>query len=147
MSSTDPITGVFNDGYINEAYEAYRRDPTSVDESWRQFFRFAESLGGAPQPPRTPGEPSQWTAGEAPLAGQLDPAFLREIAAAAELVDAIRSYGHMAVPLDPLGTPPEGTPELTPEFHGLSEEHLASIPGIALGASGGTAAQVSRASP
>ena len=132
--SSDPITGVFNDGYISEAYEAYRRDPASVDESWRQFFRFAESLGGAPPPPRTPGE--------APSAGQLDPAFLRDVAAAGELVDAIRHYGHMAVPLDPLGTLPGGTPELTPEFHGLSEEQLASIPGIALGASGGSAADV-----
>ena len=27
--SSDPITGVFNDGYITEAYEAYRRDPDS----------------------------------------------------------------------------------------------------------------------
>ncbi len=131
--SSGPITGVFNDGYISEAYEAYRRDPTSVDESWRQFFRFAESLSGA-APSAASGQPSS--------AGELDPAFLREIAAAAELVDAIRSYGHMAVPLDPLGTPPNGTPELTPEFHGLSEEHLASIPGIALGASGGSAADV-----
>src|SRR5687768_8766869 len=130
--SPDPITGVFNDGYISEAYEAYRRDPASVDESWRQFFRFAESLGGAPPPSRAPGE--------APSARQIDPAFLRDVAAAAELVDAIRSYGHLAVPLDPLGTPPEGTPELTLEFHGLSEEHLANIPGIALGASSGSAA-------
>src|SRR5258708_36755708 len=129
--SSNPITGVFNDGYITEAYEAYRRDPASVDESWRQFFRFAESLSGA-APPAAPGQP--------PQAGQVDPAFLRDIAAAAELVDAIRSYGHLAVPLDPLGTPPEGTPELTPEFHGLSEEHLASIPGIVLDASGGSAA-------
>jgi 2-oxoglutarate dehydrogenase E1 component len=131
--SSNPITGVFNDGYISEAYEAYRRDPASVDESWRQFFRFAESLSGA-APSATPAPPTP--------AGQLDPAFLRDIAAAAELVDAIRSYGHLAVPLDPLGTQPEGTPELTPEFHGLSEEDLASIPGIALGASGGSAADV-----
>ena len=131
--SSDPITGVFNDGYISEAYEAYRQDPQSVDESWRQFFRFAESLSGAGPPLR---------AGEAPSAGQIDPAFLRDVAAAAELVDAIRSYGHMAVQLDPLGTPPEGTAELTLEFHGLSDEHLESIPGIALGASGGNAAQV-----
>ncbi len=131
--SSDPITGVFNDGYISEAYEAYRRDPASVDESWRQFFRFAENLNGAPRP-AAPGQSS--------AAGQLDPAFLRDVAAAAELVDAIRSYGHLAVPLDPLGTPPEGTPELTPEFHGLSDEHLASIPGIALGASGGSGADV-----
>src|SRR5215212_2487534 len=111
--SSDPITGVFNDGYISEAYDAYRRDPASVDESWRQFFRFAESLGGA-APSATAAQPT--------TAGQPDPAFLRDIAAAAELVDAIRSYGHLAVPLDPLGSEPEGTPELTPEFHGLSEE-------------------------
>jgi 2-oxoglutarate dehydrogenase E1 component len=131
--SSDPVTGVYNDGYISEAYEAYRRDPASVDESWRQFFRFAESLGGT-APAASAGEPVP--------ASQIDPAFLRDVAAAAELVDAIRSYGHLAVPLDPLGTPPEGTPELTPEFHGLSQEHLASIPGIALGASGGNAADV-----
>src|SRR5437667_12875305 len=108
--SSDPITGVFNDGYISEAYEAYRRDPASVDESWRQFFRFAENLGRAP----APGAPS-----EAPAAGQLDPAFLRDVAAAAELVDAIRSYGHLAVPLDPLGTPPAATAELTTDIHAL----------------------------
>jgi 2-oxoglutarate dehydrogenase E1 component len=129
--SNDPITGAYNDALIAEAYEAYRRDPSSVDESWRQFFRFAESIAGAPSPAAGPS-----------AAGEFDPAFLRDVAAAAELVDAIRSYGHMAVPLDPLGTPAEGTPELTPEFHGLSEDELHSIPGIALGASGGSAADV-----
>src|SRR6202171_1722050 len=131
--SSNPITGVFNDGYISETYEAYRRDPTSVDESWRQFFQFAASLSGA-APPAAPEQPSP--------AGYVDPAFLRDIAAAAELVDAIRRYGPLAVPLDPLGSAPDGTPELTLEFHGLSQEHLASIPGIALGASGGSAADV-----
>src|SRR5437763_4725175 len=98
--SSNPISGVYNDGYINEVYEAYRRDPSSVDESWRQFFRFAESLGAA-----TPAPGTQL----AIPAGKPDPAFLRDIAAAAELVDAIRSYGHLAVPLDPLGSEPEGT--------------------------------------
>ena len=72
--SSDPITGVFNDGYISEAYEAYRRDPASVDESWRQFFRFAENLAGA-TPPATETQPL--------AAGQMDPAFLRDVAAAA----------------------------------------------------------------
>src|SRR5256714_3188722 len=132
--STDPITGVFTDGYMTESYEAYRRDPASVDESWRQFFRFAESIAGTAPPAAVVGQPS--------TAGEIEPAFLRDVAAAAELVDAIRSYGHLAVPLDPLGAAPEGTPELTPEFHGLSEEHLASIPGITLGATGGSAADV-----
>jgi len=130
--SSDPITGVFNDGYISEAYEAYRRDPASVDESWRQFFRFAESLSGTLPP----------TAEAAPASGLVDPDLLRKVAAAAKLVDAIRNFGHLAVPLDPLGTPPGGTPELTPEFHGLNEQDLQRIPAEALGGEAGTAADV-----
>jgi 2-oxoglutarate dehydrogenase E1 component len=127
--SSDPITGVFNDGYITEVYEAYRRDPASVDESWRQFFRFAENLGGSP-------------AATGPAAG-IDARLLSKVAAAAKLVDAIRSFGHLDVPLDPLGSAPPGTPELTLEFHGLSESDLQQIPGAALGADGGgTAADV-----
>ena len=46
MSTFPPTTTVFNDGYIAETYEAYRRDQSSVDESWRQFFRTAESIAG-----------------------------------------------------------------------------------------------------
>ena len=46
MSNPVAITSVFNDGYVAEAFEAYRRDPSQVDESWRQFFRFAEQLSG-----------------------------------------------------------------------------------------------------
>ena len=42
-----PISSVYNDGYVAEALERYRRDPASVDESWRQFFQLAERLGGA----------------------------------------------------------------------------------------------------
>ena len=41
MSAT-AITSVFNDAYIAEVYEAYRRDPATVDASWRQFFAMAE---------------------------------------------------------------------------------------------------------
>jgi 2-oxoglutarate dehydrogenase E1 component len=127
--SSDPITGAFNDGYITEAYEAYRRDPASVDESWRQFFRFAESLGGSAQTGAT--QPSF-----------ADTQLLTKVAAAAKLADAIRTFGHLAVPLDPLGSPAEGTPELTLEFHGLDENDLRRIPGAALGSDNGTAADV-----
>src|SRR6187402_1947492 len=102
MSTFPPTTTVFNDGYIAETYEAYRRDPSSVDESWRQFFRTAESLAGI-------------TSGAG--ASAADSSLLRKSAGAAALVDAIRQYGHLAVQLDPLGTLPPGAPELTPEFH------------------------------
>jgi 2-oxoglutarate dehydrogenase E1 component len=114
MSSL-PISSVFNDGYVAEQHELYRRDPASVDESWRQFFRFAEAFGGGA------------------ATGAASPELLRKVAGAASLVQAIRQYGHLSVPLDPLGAPPPGAAELTPEFHGLTEADLAEVPGSALG--------------
>ncbi|MDO8501547.1 MAG: 2-oxoglutarate dehydrogenase E1 component [Gemmatimonadaceae bacterium] len=129
--SSDPITSVFNDGYIAETYESYQRDPSSVEESWRQFFRFAEQLGGATS-----------AAGGAPGAAavKVDGDLLRKVAGAASLTDSIRAYGHLAAQIDPLGDRPRGTPELTPEFHGLTEADLQTIPGEALRASEPTAA-------
>src|SRR5688500_2844054 len=124
--STMPITSPFNDGHVLELYESFRRDPASVDESWRQYFRFAESLAG-----RGDG-----------AAGSSDPALLRKVAGAATLVQAIRQYGHLAVQVDPLGTAPLGAAELKPEFHGILESDLAQVPGTALGMEDGTAADV-----
>src|SRR5205085_10651499 len=101
MSSL-PITGVFNDGLIAELFESCKKDAGSVDDSWRQFFRRAESL-----------------AGQAPAAGAVDASLLRKTAAAASLLGAIQRHGHLAVALDPLGTPPPGAAELSPEFHSI----------------------------
>src|SRR5687768_3406690 len=125
--STMPITSPFNDGYVLELYESFRRDPASVDESWRQYFRFAEGLAGRAD-------------GAAP--GSSDPSLLRKVAGAATLVQAIRQYGHLAVRVDPLGTAPLGAAELKAEFHGILESDLAQVPGTALGMEDGTAADV-----
>jgi 2-oxoglutarate dehydrogenase E1 component len=122
--STEAITSVFNDGYIAEAYEAYLRDPASVEESWRQFFRFAEGLAGAAG------------TGSVAVSGEM----LRAAAGAASLLDAIRAYGHLDVAVDPLGTSPTGSPELLAESHGVSDEELANIPGSAVGTLDRTAA-------
>ncbi|HEY5218256.1 MAG TPA: 2-oxoglutarate dehydrogenase E1 component [Gemmatimonadaceae bacterium] len=125
-----PISGVFNDGYIAEAYEAYQRDPASVDESWRQFFRFAQSLSGAGSTAPTI---SAGSVGH-------DADLLRKAAGAGGLVAAIRRYGHYAVAIDPLGTPPHSAAELTPEYHGITEADLRDVPATALGDAEGTAA-------
>jgi 2-oxoglutarate dehydrogenase E1 component len=118
MSSL-PITSVYNDGYIAQMYEDYRRDPASVDESWRQFFRAAAAVGG----------------GEAagPSGGAPDAAMLRDAAAAAELLGAIQRYGQLAVQIAPLGSNPPGAAELTPEFHGITTGALQRLPASALG--------------
>ncbi|MCO4101453.1 2-oxoglutarate dehydrogenase E1 component [Gemmatimonas sp.] len=117
------ITSVFNDGIFAEQFEQYRRDPASVDETWRQYFRIAESLFGSAGAPAAP----------APSGAVMDTALLAKVAAAASLQQAIRMYGHYAVQLDPLGAPPAGADELSPEFHGLTDADLATIPGAALG--------------
>ena len=120
-----PVTSVFNDGYIAELYDRFRNNPDSVDESWRQYFRFAEQLAGA-----------------TPAATPTDARFLRKVAGAADLVSAIQRYGHMFVQIDPLGMPPIGAAEMTPEFHGVTPDDLQRIPAQALGAESGTAADV-----
>jgi 2-oxoglutarate dehydrogenase E1 component len=99
-----------------------------VDESWRQYFRLAEQLvGGAASP------------------AAYDASLLRKAAGAASYVAAIQQYGHLAVALDPLGTPPPGAAELRPEFHGVTDADLEQIPGSALGdQNAATAADVVR---
>src|SRR5215212_9337509 len=124
--SSEPITSVFNDGYIAEQYESFLRDPSSVDESWRQFFRFASSLSGVTQA----------------TSSGIDASQLEKVAGAASLVDAIRAFGHLASDLDPLGNRPPGTPELTPPFHGVTEDDLRAIPGSALRSKEATALDV-----
>lgn len=107
--TTHTITSVFNDGYIAEVYGAYRENPASVDESWRQFFQFAERLGGG--------------------SSGFNAEKLTIVAQAASLLNAIRTHGHSSVVVDPLGTAPPGAPELTLEYHGLTEEDLRNLPG------------------
>ncbi|MBA3855082.1 MAG: 2-oxoglutarate dehydrogenase E1 component, partial [Gemmatimonas sp.] len=110
-----PIASVFNDAYAAEQFERYAQDPASVEESWRQFFRFAEEAMG-----------------RGPSSGGGED-FARIVAAASRYTSNIRSYGHLAVQLDPLGSAPPGAPELTPEFHGITEADLELVSGAALG--------------
>jgi signal transduction histidine kinase len=72
------ITSVFNDAYIAEVYEAYRRDPASVDGSWRQHFETAEQLARLIGAGRRRGARA--------ATGAADAELLRKTAAAAALV-------------------------------------------------------------
>jgi len=120
MADTQITTSAFNDGYIAEMFEAFRADPSSVDESWRQFFRLAAQFSATT------------VAGEA-MASGADPELPRLAAAAASLAQNIRLFGHLAVPLDPLGTSPLGAAELTPEYHKITAADLARVPASSLG--------------
>ncbi len=119
------ITSVFNDGVVAEQFERYRQSPESVDETWRQYFAMAEALFA--------GQSGSSGAPTAAQSGGYSLDMLHKVAGAASLQQAIRNYGHLAVQLDPLGTPPPGADELTAEYHGISEADLETIPGEALG--------------
>ncbi len=57
-----------------------------------------------------------------------DEVLLRAVHAASTLVSRVRSHGHLAARLDPLGSEPEGDPGLEPEGLGLTPEIQARIP-------------------
>jgi 2-oxoglutarate decarboxylase len=54
--------------------------------------------------------------------------LLQAVQAASTLVGRVRSHGHLAAHLDPLGSEPEGDPGLDPEALGLTPEIQAMIP-------------------
>jgi 2-oxoglutarate dehydrogenase E1 component len=130
-----------NTAYVSQLLEQYLDNPESVDPEWRELFEQADAsildrlpglsrLGGAlgraedgasvteappadvaaqPAPPPAPAEP---VAPPAPAATALDRELLSAVASAMALVDAIRTHGHLAARLDPLGSEPLGDPAL-----------------------------------
>jgi 2-oxoglutarate dehydrogenase E1 component len=54
--------------------------------------------------------------------------LLQAVQAATTFVGRVRSHGHLAARLDPLGTEPEGDPGLDPEALGLTPELQARLP-------------------
>jgi multifunctional 2-oxoglutarate metabolism enzyme len=63
-------------------------------------------------------------AGASPASEEL----LQAVQAASTIVSRVRSHGHLAAHLDPLGTEPEGDPGLDPEALGLTPELQARLP-------------------
>ncbi|MFD0870310.1 2-oxoglutarate dehydrogenase subunit E1 [Chlamydia abortus] len=111
-----------NLGYINEQYEKYIADPESVEPTFRELF----AIWGAP--------PASWNAGtenvQAPVPNvEINENMLKKVVAAEKLVWNIRTYGHLAADLDPLGLGfTADTRLLEPETYQLSKDDLLAFP-------------------
>ncbi|MDQ3778808.1 MAG: multifunctional oxoglutarate decarboxylase/oxoglutarate dehydrogenase thiamine pyrophosphate-binding subunit/dihydrolipoyllysine-residue succinyltransferase subunit, partial [Actinomycetota bacterium] len=124
-----------NAGYARALLEEYLEDPDAVPAEWRALFesdsellvrhpgvaRLLELFDGngraatlAVEPAPTPPEAPRPAPVPAP-APEPDEAQLAAVAAAASLVKAYRTHGHLAARLDPLGSEPVGDPALEPD--------------------------------
>jgi 2-oxoglutarate dehydrogenase E1 component len=120
MNNNHDFTGP-NLAYVLELYDRYRHNPQAVDAATRDFFTHWTPPAETPDLTRI-----------APLAAPAERAVsapvVETVAAATNLARAIRSYGHLAAHLDPLGSEPPGDPALDPATHGLTEADLAALP-------------------
>src|SRR5262245_3883066 len=94
---------------IEAAYQRWRPDPASVDDSWRFPFEGFELRSD-------PGHPLA-TAGTDPAAQ----------AAVVRLIQAYRGMGHFLARLDPLSEQRRTHPQLELHEFGLDESHLDHI--------------------
>jgi 2-oxoglutarate dehydrogenase E1 component len=130
-----PDVDAVNSGYARALLEEYLENPEAVPSEWRALFEsgdgdLIESLPGlarllenlretnghaapAAAPPVAPAPVPEPAAEAAPAPA--DDELLAGVAAAMSLVKALRTHGHLAARLDPLGSEPVGDPALEPE--------------------------------
>ncbi|MFQ5690008.1 MAG: 2-oxoglutarate dehydrogenase E1 component [Gemmatimonadota bacterium] len=113
----EPADG-YNAGYAERLYERRLRERGLVPPSLADW---PEPVGSPPAEGVPAGPPVPATSGQ-----------LRLAAIAGAIVEAHRDHGHLAVQLDPLGTPPPRHPALSPAFYGVRREELASVPSSAV---------------
>ena len=151
-----------NVGYAQGLLEQYLENPEAVPEEWRSLFESGDSAivealpglarlvghlkeNGAPAeaaaPETAPEEPAPAAVAAAVAVPEPEPApavdeeLVEGVAAATALINAIRTQGHLAADLDPLGSEPVGDPALEAELlePPLTPELQARIPASVLG--------------
>ena len=102
-----------NAAYLDEIYERYLSDPSSVPDDWARWFRDMERTSGAP--------PAAASGGDGPL----QHAEMEKQARVLELISAIRYRGHRQANLDPLSLverPP--APDTDPAHYGFTDADM-----------------------
>ncbi|MBM4187107.1 MAG: multifunctional oxoglutarate decarboxylase/oxoglutarate dehydrogenase thiamine pyrophosphate-binding subunit/dihydrolipoyllysine-residue succinyltransferase subunit [Gemmatimonadetes bacterium] len=137
VSKVMMITSTYDHRVIQGAESgSFLRTMEQLLQGEELFYQsIAESLGvklggpiaAAPPRPERPSIAIPMSAGDARV-----PADLRDVAAAMALVKALRTHGHLAARLDPLGSEPIGDPALDPGPLGLSDEVMRRIPAAVL---------------
>ncbi|MDB6169101.1 MAG: 2-oxoglutarate dehydrogenase component [Verrucomicrobia bacterium] len=103
-----------NAAVIEAAYEAWLKNPDSVDPTWRAFFQgFTLGSNGG-----SPGANAGAGTAAAPIIDSLKQSHVHY------LISTYRAIGHMEAHLDPLSEPPPPHPKLTLAQFDLGEDDL-----------------------
>jgi 2-oxoglutarate dehydrogenase E1 component len=119
---------VHNADYVEQVLEDYLRDAASVPPFWQQYFSDLSGGNGADSLPRR--RPSFQPASvfnppaKKVTSQQPDNSALVRQQRADELVDAYRTFGHLAAKLDPLGLAPRDRSPIDPANYGLGPADL-----------------------
>ncbi|WP_028117575.1 2-oxoglutarate dehydrogenase E1 component [Ferrimonas senticii] len=117
-----------NAAYIEELYEAYLSDPTSISEQWQAIFAELPETGVGAEVAHTPIRDYFRAAAldsNRSKKTTVDPELSEKQVRVLQLINAHRFRGHQGANLDPLGLwQRPAVPELDPKFHGLTEEDM-----------------------
>ena len=108
--------------YLDELYQTYKKDPSSLDESWQKFFEgfeFAQLNGGSNGTSTATTTPSQTEAGDTVSTAHFD----NEIKVR-HLIHAYRTRGHLRAKTNPVRERKDRKALLDLEDFGLSEADL-----------------------
>ncbi len=105
-----------NLGYVNELYEAFLADPNAVDPSTRQVF---ETYGAPPATLESSGGAA---------AASVSEANISKVVGAMQLIENVRTYGHLQAHIDPLQDSVAPVDVLQPRQYGLTEADLQQLP-------------------
>jgi 2-oxoglutarate dehydrogenase E1 component len=136
-----------NAAYIEELYESYLADPSSVGADWKAYFDGIANRADVPHSAAMARiQEAAKHAGRATTPSVAGDAVSQKQAAVLKLVTAYRSRGHLRANLDPLGLAAAGdvadtphkpaAPDLDLSAHGLSDADLGTSfnTGLAAGA-------------
>src|SRR5699024_1749697 len=113
-SPYDAFTGP-NLGYVMEMYESFKRDPESISPDLAEFFRAY-------------GAPTFVEGVQSEAVATVESGDFGKVLAAYTLLDAIRTYGHLAADIYPLNDRPKDTSRIELSYYGLTEADLVEMP-------------------
>ena len=121
--------GGANQSYIEELYESYLEDPSSVDESWRATFDALPKITAAEQPHSPVRDYFRRLAREntTEAVTVIDPEASAKLVKVLQFINAYRFRGHLEAKLDPINYyrwKVSSVPELDYRYHGFTEQDL-----------------------